>query len=78
MYCVYCGRDIGGQTLCHDCGAYKAGSTWHRADTHSRSLPDSARDAKAAIAVMEQESGWKPDPTGRHEGRYFVSAIPPT
>jgi Protein of unknown function (DUF732) len=76
MYCVYCGRDIGGQTLCHDCGAYKVGSTWHRADTQSCSLPDSARDAKVAAAVMEQGSGWKLDPTGRHEGRYFVSGHP--
>lgn len=76
MYCVYCGRDIGDRTLCPYCGAYKAGSTWQRADTNSGFVPDLVGDATAASTVTEQASGWKPDPTGRHEGRYFVSGHP--
>ncbi len=76
MHCGYCGRDVGDQTLCQSCGAYKVGLTWHPADTHSGSLPDLAFGATAGSAVSVQEPGWKPDPTGRHEGRYFVSGHP--
>jgi hypothetical protein len=76
MYCGYCGRDVGDQTLCEYCGAYEVGLTWHPANTHSGSLPHLARGATAASAVSERGSGWEPDPTGRHEGRYFVSGHP--
>ncbi len=76
MYCGYCGRDVGDQTLCQNCGAYRVGSTWHHAETHSGSVPDFARGAIATSAMPEQESGWQPDPTSRHEGRYFVSGHP--
>ena len=38
MYCGHCGRNVGDQTLCRSCGAYKVGLTWHPADTHSGSL----------------------------------------
>ncbi len=76
MYCGYCGRNVGDQTLCRYCGAYKVGSTWHPADTHSGSIPNLAPSPTVGGALWEQEAGWEPDPTGRHEGRYFVSGHP--
>ena len=62
-FCVYCGTALSDPTSCGQCGAYKVESTWHRAAT-------SASDPATT------ETGWRPDPTGRHEGRYFVGGRP--
>ena len=62
-YCVYCGTALTDPNRCSECGAYKVDSTWHQPAT-----------AKADVATTE--TGWRPDPTGRHEGRYFVAGQP--
>ena len=62
-FCVYCGAALADPTSCGECGAYKVGSTWHQAST---STANSA----------STDTGWRPDPTGRHEGRYFVGGQP--
>lgn len=68
MYCGYCGRDVGDQTVCRYCGAHRVGTTWQPAEWAPSHTP--------ASPVAEQESGWQPDPSGRHEGRYFVAGHP--
>ena len=73
MYCVYCGQNVGEETACRNCGAYRIGSDWHPAQIASSApLPGHP----PAGEVHGEESGWEPDPTGRHEGRYFVSGHP--
>lgn len=73
MYCVYCGQGVGNETLCRNCGAYRSGSDWHPAPIASSAhLPGYPPTG----GVHGEESGWEPDPTGRHEGRYFVSGHP--
>ncbi|BBX74914.1 DUF732 domain-containing protein [Mycobacterium shinjukuense] len=62
-FCVYCGTALTDPTRCGACGAYKIGSTWHRATTPT-------------VGAVMTETGWRPDPTGRHEGRYFVAGQP--
>ena len=62
-FCVYCGNALTDPTTCGQCGAYKVGSTWHQAATPTVDGPTS-------------DTGWRPDPTGRHEGRYFVAGQP--
>jgi hypothetical protein len=62
-YCVYCGSALLDPTRCDGCGAVKLGSTWHQ------SSPSSDRPEATT-------TGWRPDPTGRHEGRYFVAGQP--
>lgn len=61
-FCVFCGAALTDSSRCGSCGAVKVGETWHEA-----SLP-AAGDAGG--------TGWRPDPTGRHEGRYYVSGQP--
>jgi Protein of unknown function (DUF732) len=62
-FCVYCGTALSDPTRCGECGAYKVGSAWHQA-------------AMPAVGAATTETGWRPDPTGRHEGRYFVAGQP--
>jgi hypothetical protein len=62
-FCVYCGTALTDPIRCGECGAYKAGSNWHQA------APSTAGSAAT-------DTGWRPDPTGRHEGRYFVGGHP--
>ena len=62
-FCRYCGAALTDPNRCGVCGAYKVESTWHRG-------------AKLTVGVAATETGWRPDPTGRHEGRYFVGGQP--
>ncbi|KAZ10283.1 membrane protein [Mycobacterium tuberculosis M1374] len=62
-FCVYCGAELADPTRCGACGAYKIGSTWHRTTTPT-------------VGAATTATGWRPDPTGRHEGRYFVAGQP--
>ena len=62
-FCVYCGTALANPSRCQQCGAYKVGSTWHEGGV-------------PAVAVTTGETGWRPDPTGRHEGRYFAAGQP--
>jgi hypothetical protein len=62
-FCVYCGTALTDPDRCGECGAYKAESTWQQAATPT-------------VGVAATETGWRPDPTGRHEGRYFVAGQP--
>jgi Protein of unknown function (DUF732) len=62
-FCVYCGTALTDPNRCGECGAYKVESTWHQAATPT-------------VGVAATETGWRPDPTGRHEGRYFVGGQP--
>ena len=62
-YCVCCGTALTDPNRCDSCGAYKVGSTWHEG-------------VAPAVGVATAETGWRPDPTGRHEGRYFVAGKP--
>jgi hypothetical protein len=57
-YCVYCGATLLTPSHCHNCGAYAVAGSWHEGP---------------ASAVLAGDTGWRPDPTGRHEGRYFAS-----
>lgn len=50
---------------CTGCGAVNVDGTWH----------ESAYGVPAGSAVATG-GGWMPDPTGRHEGRYFVGGQP--
>ncbi len=61
-FCVFCGAVLTDYSRCGSCGAVKVGDTWH----------------EAAVPVVSEASdtGWRPDPTGRHEGRYFVGGQP--
>jgi hypothetical protein len=43
---------------------------------HTRSSRHGTRGAKPTVGVAATETGWRPDPTGRHEGRYFVGGQP--
>lgn len=36
----------------------------------------SAYESAASVPGIIGETGWRPDPTGRHEGRYFVNGQP--
>lgn len=62
-FCVYCGTALTDPHRCGECGAYRSGSSWHQA-------------APPTVGVSTTETGWRPDPTGRHEGRYFVVGQP--
>lgn len=62
-FCVYCGTELTNPSRCGECGAYKVGSTWHQTAT-------------GMVDEATAETGWRPDPTGRHEGRYFVAGQP--
>lgn len=61
-FCVFCGAALSDYSRCGSCGAVKVGDTWH----------------EAAFSVVSDagDTGWRPDPTGRHEGRYFVGGQP--
>lgn len=62
-YCVYCGAALFDLNYCQACGAHRVGTTWQQG-----SGPAHAADVL--------ESSWRPDPTGRHEGRYFATGVP--
>ncbi|MDG4663699.1 DUF732 domain-containing protein [Mycobacterium sp. 236(2023)] len=64
-FCVFCGGGLTDAMQCTSCGAVNVGGTWH----------ESAYGAPAASAAASG-AGWMPDPTGRHEGRYFVGGQP--
>lgn len=59
-FCVYCGAALIDPAHCGACGAYKVGAEW--------------QPATAMAATID--AGWRPDPTGRHEGRYFAAGQP--
>lgn len=63
-FCVFCGAALADPARCAACGAVNVDGTWH----------------PGGEIAYEQESpagaGWRPDPTGRHEGRYFVGGQP--
>lgn len=61
-FCVFCGAALADNTRCGSCGAVKIGDTWH--------------EAAVPVAGDGAGTGWRPDPTGRHEGRYYVSGQP--
>ncbi|MDN4520356.1 DUF732 domain-containing protein [Mycolicibacterium austroafricanum] len=63
-FCVYCGAPLTDAGRCNSCGAVRVGGTWHE-------------PAHNAVAVSgDPGTGWHPDPTGRHEGRYYVGGQP--
>ncbi|MDX1874511.1 DUF732 domain-containing protein [Mycolicibacterium sp. 120266] len=62
-FCVFCGAALVDENACRSCGAFKAGEAWYE-------------PAHETAAVDAGDSGWRPDPTGRHEGRYFVGGQP--
>lgn len=62
-FCVFCGAALVDENSCRSCGAFKAGEAWYES-------------AHETAAVDSGGSGWRPDPTGRHEGRYFVGGQP--
>jgi len=59
-FCVYCGAALIDPSHCGACGAYKVGADWQPATAMAPTL----------------DAGWRPDPTGRHEGRYFAAGQP--
>ena len=61
-FCVFCGAALSDYSRCDSCGAVKVGDTW--------------QEAGAPVATTSGETGWRPDPTGRHEGRYYVGGQP--
>lgn len=63
-FCVFCGSPLSDPARCGACGAYKVGSAWHEGSVTNY---DSA---------STDTGGWRPDPTGRHEGRYYVGGRP--
>ncbi|MGE2832705.1 DUF732 domain-containing protein [Mycobacterium sp. SMC-4] len=63
-FCVFCGATLLDPSRCDSCGAVNIGGTWHPAG-------DIAYESETTAGT-----GWRPDPTGRHEGRYFVSGQP--
>jgi hypothetical protein len=63
-YCVYCGAALADPDYCQSCGAHRGvDGTWQQG-------------SGPAHAPVAAESGWRPDPTGRHEGRYFAAGEP--
>lgn len=62
-FCVFCGGVLADASRCGSCGAVRVGETWH----------DPAHGAVTASGGYSS-TGWQPDPTGRHEGRYFVGS----
>jgi Protein of unknown function (DUF732) len=62
-FCVFCGATLTDPNRCEACGAYRLGATWCEGDG-------------PAMKSAEGETGWRPDPTGRHEGRYFAAGQP--
>lgn len=61
-FCVFCGAALADFSRCQACGAVKVGDAWH--------------EAAVPVATDGAESGWRPDPTGRHEGRYYMGNQP--
>lgn len=74
MYCAYCGNNVGGQPSCAHCGAYKVGTNWQPGYAAQPSPPSGGHGDGGAGSGGQ--TGWQPDPTGRHEGRYFVADHP--
>ncbi|MEH3140754.1 MAG: DUF732 domain-containing protein [Mycobacterium kyogaense] len=64
-FCVFCGVRLANSLRCDSCGAINVDGTWY----------ESAYAAPATFSAGPV-TGWKPDPTGRHEGRYFVDGQP--
>lgn len=64
-FCVFCGGTLSNAMRCTGCGAVNVDGTWHES---AYAVPAGPSEASGA--------GWLPDPTGRHEGRYFVSGQP--
>lgn len=63
-FCVYCGAALLNPDYCQACGAHRGvDGTWQQG----------SGPAHAAVAT---DIGWRPDPTGRHEGRYFAGGEP--
>ncbi|MGE2731775.1 DUF732 domain-containing protein [Mycolicibacterium vaccae] len=62
-YCVFCGGALADHAHCASCGAVNIGGTWHPG-------------GPAEVTVAADGTGWRPDPTGRHEGRYYVGGQP--
>jgi hypothetical protein len=63
-FCVLCGAALADPVRCDSCGAVKVDGTWQHSAGGDEYSPGAAT------------SGWRPDPTGRHEGRYFVGGQP--
>lgn len=64
-FCVFCGGGLTDALQCTSCGAVNVGGTWHES---AYGVPTGSASATGG--------GWMPDPTGRHEGRYFVGGHP--
>ncbi|WP_374157906.1 DUF732 domain-containing protein [Mycobacterium sp. G7A2] len=64
-FCVFCGGRLADAMRCHSCGAVNVDGTWHESAYAQTDFPNPPSGA-----------GWLPDPTGRHEGRYFVAGQP--
>jgi hypothetical protein len=64
-FCVFCGGTLSDAMRCTGCGAVNVDGTWH----------ESAYGVPAG-SLGGSGAGWMPDPTGRHEGRYFVGGQP--
>lgn len=62
-FCVFCGSTLSDPTRCESCGAYELHAAWHQGVAPN-------------VEAGTTDTGWRPDPTGRHEGRYFVSGQP--
>ncbi|MCH9737087.1 MAG: DUF732 domain-containing protein [Actinomycetia bacterium] len=73
MYCVYCGTTVGQALSCAQCGAHRVGASWEPAYADP---PTPQSGGRASGGDQGGQSGWQPDPTGRHEGRYFVGGQP--
>lgn len=65
MFCVFCGAALTEPQRCHACGAVEVNGTWQESGSGVEYEPANAPG-----------TGWRPDPTGRHEGRYFVGGQP--
>lgn len=63
-FCVHCGARLADSHRCHQCGAYKVGDVWHEGG------------GLAEVGTPGNTGGWRPDPTGRHEGRYYAGGQP--
>lgn len=66
-FCVFCGGSLTDLTRCGSCGAINVDGTWHEAAYGVSSGSGSGGSPG---------TGWMPDPSGRHEGRYFVGGQP--
>lgn len=64
-FCVFCGGVLADTSRCDSCGAVRVGDVWHQR-AHEVVTPSDGGVG----------TGWRPDPTGRHEGRYFVAGQP--